>query len=204
MKLNIKSTLIPSVIFHTRYVLRELRQTQTTKLNDKLKRLSTEQGKPLFDVHNTVICHELEEEPPKYVLETLALGPKNSVLEKFDQKGVLAELDKLMNYCSEKGIEDDIVNNINVRTLNYIKACNKQKASRHVHMTKRYLKEKRLLAVPFDKGIGICLMTVECYKQKMMEIIDLPQFTKVVPGRKNAKHPLLKEEEKVIDLLKKT
>ena len=179
-----------------------MRHTQTVKLNEKLNRLSAEQGKPLFDIDNTVLCHELREMPPKYVIETLALGPKNSVLEKFDPKVVLAELDELMSYCSQKGIDDEIVNSINVKTLNYIKNCSKQKASRHVYMTKRYLKEKGLLAIPFDKGIGICIMTVECYKEKMFEIINLPQFTKVVPERKNAKHPLLKEEEKIIELLK--
>ena len=70
-------------------------------------------------------------------------------------------------------------------------------------MTKRYLKQKGLLAVPFDKGIGICVMTVECYKAKMMDIINLPQFEKYVPDRKNARHPLLKEEDKVIELLKR-
>lgn len=68
-------------------------------------------------------------------------------------------------------------------------------------MTKRYLNEKKLLAIPFDKGIGICLMKSDAYNRKLLDILELPQFEKWKPERKNAKHPILKEEEKVIKLL---
>ena len=69
-------------------------------------------------------------------------------------------------------------------------------------MTKRYLRDNKLLAVPFDKGIGICLMKSETYHDKMDDILRLPQFQKVLKKRKNAKHPVLKEEERIIDFLK--
>ena len=52
------------------------------------------------------------------------------------------------------------------------------KESRQVILTKKYLKEHNLLAVPFDKGVGICLMTVDTYKKKMDTLINLPQFKK--------------------------
>ena len=68
-------------------------------------------------------------------------------------------------------------------------------------MTCRYLKENKLVAIPFDKGIGVCLMTVDTYNNKLKDIISLPQFEKVLPKRKNEKHPLLKEEERVVDIL---
>ena len=69
-------------------------------------------------------------------------------------------------------------------------------------MTKKYLKDHDLLAVPFDKGIGICIMKRGDYHSKMDKIIALPQFEKLGKLRKNAKHPVLKEEERVIDILK--
>ena len=69
-------------------------------------------------------------------------------------------------------------------------------------MTKKYLKENDLLAVPYDKGAGICLMKRRTYEQKMEKIIELPQFQKHVPGRSNAKHPVLKELERIIKILK--
>ena len=53
-------------------------------------------------------------------------------------------------------------------------------------MTQKYLKDSKLLAVPFDKGVGICLMTQEVYEDKLMDILKLPQFEKMYPKRKNA------------------
>ncbi|XP_066916931.1 uncharacterized protein [Clytia hemisphaerica] len=111
-----------SVILHTRYVIRLLREQRSRKLNDKLFRLSNEQERPLFNVNNT--------------------------------------------------------------------------------LTKRYLKENELVAIPFDKGVGICLMKRQVYNQKLENIINLPQFQKVVPKRKNEKNAILKEEERILAMLK--
>ncbi|XP_066920782.1 uncharacterized protein [Clytia hemisphaerica] len=163
----------------------------------------TRQDKPLFNVKNTVLCYQLDSTPPKYVLETLSLGPKNSILDRFDQNDILAELDGLINYCKEKNVEDAIITDINIKTLAYIKKCKKQHTTRNLSLTKRYLKENKLLAVPFDKGVGICLMKITTYDQKIMDILSLPQFEKVISTRKNAKNPVLKEEEKICKLLEK-
>ena len=68
-------------------------------------------------------------------------------------------------------------------------------------MTCRYLKENKLAAIPFDEGIGVCLLTVDTYNNKLKDVINLSQFEKVLPKRKNEKHPLLKEEERLVDIL---
>ena len=73
----------------------------------------------------------------------------------------------------------DIVNDINIKTFKYIKACSNQKSPRNLILTKRYLKQNDLLAVPFDKGVGICLMKRETYEKKMEEILKLDQFEKL-------------------------
>ena len=86
-------------------------------------------------------------------------------------------------------------------TLNYIKRCSKQKVPRHLTMTKRFLKEHELLAVPFDKGTGICLMKSTTYKNKIAEILQLRQFEKIQITRKNAKNMSVKEEERINDIL---
>ena len=140
--------------------------------------------------------------PPKYVLDTLSLGPKNAVLENFNKNDVLSELDKLLSFCKDKNANNDLMTDINIKTLTYVKNCNKQKSPRNIQMTKKYLKDHNLLAVPFDKGIGICLMKSELYNNKLDDIIQLPQFEKQLPKRKNEKNLILKEEEKVITLLK--
>ena len=46
-------------------------------------------------------------------------------------------------------------------------------------MTKRYLREKDLLAVQFDKGNGICVMKRQTYISKLNDISNLEQFEKV-------------------------
>ena len=69
-------------------------------------------------------------------------------------------------------------------------------------MTKKYLKDNNLLAVPFDKGIGIVVMKEEAYHSKLDAILKLPQFEKVITTRRNAKH-ILKEEERILECLKK-
>ena len=107
-----------------------------------------------------------------------------------------------MRYCKDNTIDEEIITDINIKTINYIKKCKKQTSSRNIQMTKRYLKQKDLLAVPFDKGIGICLMKKETYNEKLLSILNQPQFEKVIQTRKNAKHPVLKEQERIIDKLK--
>ena len=69
--------IIPSIIFHTRYDIRLFRRGIANRLNGKLLRLSNEQDKPLFNVNNTVICYN-PIKPPKYVIDTLALSPRNA------------------------------------------------------------------------------------------------------------------------------
>ena len=69
-------------------------------------------------------------------------------------------------------------------------------------MTKWYLKENNLLAVPFDKGIGICVMKKDAYHTKLNAILQLSQFEKVTERSKNALNPVLKEENRVVKILK--
>ena len=91
---------------------------------------------------------------------------------------VLAELDDLLRYCKENSVTEDIISDINMKTISYIKKCKKQKASNNIKATKRYLKEKELLAVPFDKGVGICLMKKGDYETKLDAILQLPSLRK--------------------------
>ena len=194
--------LLPSVALHTRQSARGTRKEVKNIHQKKLLALSEQQERPLFNVKNTVTLHKLEEIPPTYVLDTLSLGPKNAVLEKFNPHDVLAEIDGLLSHCKENKVTEDIISDINIKTICYIKKCKKQKSSRNIQATKRYLKEKSLLAIPFDKGVGICLMKKEAYEEKLSEILQLRQFENVTDTRKNANHASFKEEERVTTKLK--
>ena len=69
-------------------------------------------------------------------------------------------------------------------------------------MTFKYLNENNIKAIPFDKGIGFCLMTNEDYVARLDKITGLSQFKSVERSRKNEKHPILKEEERICKQLK--
>ena len=182
VKRKINPKLYPSIIVQTKIFLHEQRTLQQEKLNGKLRALSEEQDRPLFDIENTVLCYGLSRPLPKYVMETLSLGPRNSVLETFDQKDILTELDDLLRFCKKHDVEEQT--DINIKTLAYIKKCKKQKPPRNVKMTQKYLKDNDLLAIPCDKGIGICVMKSETYNSKLDDITNLPQFEKVLPKKK--------------------
>lgn len=194
--------LLPSIAVYTRISRVEFRCELVRKHSRKLAMLSQEQERPLFNVKNTVVLCGLDKNPPSYIMQTLSLGPKNAVLDKFNPHDILAELDELLVHCKRNGISEETVSDINIKTLNYIKRCKKLKSSRNILLTKRYLNENDLVAVPFDKGIGICVMKRQDYHQKLDDILNLPQFEKVIKPRKNAIHPVLKEEERIVNVLK--
>ena len=202
LKLKAPRKCLPSIILYTRYARLNTRKEQKETHTRKLANLSEEQERPLFSVQNTVVTSGLDLQPPAYVLETLSLGPKSAVLDRFDPKDVLAEIDRLLHHCKKENIPDETITDINVKTLNYVKKCKKLKSSKNIQRTKKYLKDHDLLAIPFDKGVGICIMKKETYHERMDDIIKLPQFEKVVKKRKNEKHPIFKEEERIINTLK--
>ncbi len=199
---NIPKKCIPSVILHSRIERKKNRQSTQQTHKKKLQNLSEKQNRPLFNVENTVIVCEFTGHIPNYVKQTLSLGPRHPVMSKFKENDVLVELDSFLNYCQKNSIPDCTVTEINIKTLNYIKQCKRQKVPKHIKMTKDFLKRNELLAVPFDKGIGFCVMPVTSYKNKLQPILNLDQFEQYVNTRKNAKNPVLKEEERIVETLK--
>ena len=134
-------------------------------------------------------------------MDTLALGPRNAVLDKFDHHDVLAELDLMLNRCERDNVARDTVNDINIAVVKYIKLCQKQHPPRNLKLTKLFLKRHDLLAIPFDKGTGFCVMKSSEYESKMMDILSLTQFEKITTTRKNAKDVTIKEHERVREVL---
>ena len=193
--------LVPSVVLFCRIEVSNTKEELMEKHSNKLQNLSREQERPLFNVHDTVKLVELDEVPPKYVLDTLALGPNNSILDKFNSKEMLAELDILLKKCQSSQVSSQIINDINAATIKYIKACSNQKSPRSLIMTKKYLMEKDLVAVSFDKGIGFCVMKKSKYREKLDKILSLDQFVKEKQPRSNSKDLILKEEERINEAL---
>ena len=57
---------------------------------------------------------------PKIVTETSLLGPKSAVLDKINPKNILAELDLFLEFCKKQKVTDDIITDVNIKTLAYI------------------------------------------------------------------------------------
>ena len=122
------------------------------------------------ELHKTMYCYEIKKVKElirienmcltrsKYVLDTLSMGPKNPTLDRFNQKELLAEIDLFLNRLGKANVSNNILNDINVATLKYIKCFLSQRTPRYIIITKQYLQEKDLLAVLFKKGTGICVI----------------------------------------------
>ena len=187
MKSVLTSQLLPSVLLFTRVTLYNTRKNVEATHTQKLENLSKEQGRPLFNLHHTVKLFKLDIVPPKHILDTLALDPKNPVLEKSDWKAMLVEIDLLLNHLQEQNVSNETISDINIAAINYIKRCSKQSIPRNLIMTKKYIEKHNLLAVPFDKGNGICLIKHQAYENELMDILKLKQFKRLEKSRKNAK-----------------
>ena len=102
-------TLLPTILLYTRINTNVVQRNQIQIHNKKLAALAEEQERPLFSIKNTVIQYELDDTLPEYIANTLSLGPKNAVLDNFNPRAVLAEVDKLLRYCEGKNVDTDIM-----------------------------------------------------------------------------------------------
>ena len=48
--------------------------------------------------------------------------------------------------CKKKSVPEETINEINARTLNYVKHCKNMRPSRNVELTKQYLKQNPKVA----------------------------------------------------------
>ena len=81
---KLPNKLLPTVIVHSRLERCNRSRTIKSTYQKKILSLSERQQKPLFQVENTVIVHDVQCNIPNYVYQTLSLGPGHPVISKFD------------------------------------------------------------------------------------------------------------------------
>ena len=106
----------------------------------------------------------------------LRYGPKHPILTKFKEEQFLALFDELLADCAQPNILIEITNKINATTFSYISSCKLKKSPRILDRTKKWLKDNDIMAVPYDKGTGFCIMQRTSYFQKLVKILNGPQF----------------------------
>ena len=150
--------------------------------------------KPLSKIGNTKkIVDELE--IPEVIKNYLALGPKHPVKDDFDELQFLVDIDALLHDMKAAGEPNEKLDEVNAQTLWYCKQMKKQRPDPMLKKVNTYLKRNGIKAVPFDKGLGFCLMKDETYFKKLDKILSDKQFQKArVTGNRD---PVIQNEEKM-------
>ena len=99
IKQEVPYVLLESIVYYCNEDVYLVRLVTVERHKNKLLQLSKAQGRPLFQIKDSVQLMDVEVVVPKYVLDTLSVGPKSPVLDDYDTKTTLAEVDLLLeNY----------------------------------------------------------------------------------------------------------
>ena len=60
----------------------------------------------------------------------------------------------------------------------YAKRVKQTPSDKGVVKARKYLKNNGLVAVPYDKGVGFCVMRKDTYENKLSDTLDSNQFSK--------------------------
>ena len=165
------------------------------RLKDKLAKLSERQNRPLRNgSHNNVVTLD-GVELPKCVLDVLLLGQKHPIRDKFNEVRFLADVDGLVRELRENNTDGEKLCELELSAKWYAKNVRETPMDRGVKKTNNFLKDQKLLAVPFDKSCGIFVMKQTTYSDKLNEILSSSQFE----PRKGESDDLTLRAEKLIN-----
>ena len=141
-------------------------------------KLSERQNRPLGKQGEGSVRAFDDVESPNWVQQVLALGPKHPVRDKFNETHFLADIDiflsdlKICKFPGEALCEIEAV----------AKACAKRAkqtpSDRGCEKARKYLKCNGLVAVPYDKDVGFCVMRKDIYENKLSDTLDSHQFSR--------------------------
>ena len=163
---NVRPELMPSVVGSVKREMRNHSAMVQNRLNGKLDKLSERQDRPLWNgSHSNVVIMD-GRELPNFVLEILSLGPKHPVSDKFNEVHFLGDVNKLVRELRENNAGGERLCEIEASAKWYAKKVRETRMNRGVKKVHDYLKTNDLLAVPFDKGCGFCVMKKATYTEK--------------------------------------
>ena len=152
------------------------RKPQLNKRDEYKSRKLTLKNRPLRNgSHNNVVRLD-GVELPKFVLDVLSLSPKDPVRDKFNEVHFLADIDRLLRELRENNTDGEKICEIELSAKCYANNVRESPMDRGVKKTKDFLKDQKLLAAPFDKCCGFCVMKQTTYSDKLNEILSSSQF----------------------------
>ena len=157
----------------------------------KLQDLSFDQDKPALNTTGYLkVLGNVE--LPQLVEKVLRFGPRHPVAVKAKENHLLANFDILIADCNSNNVDSKVINKINALTVGYVNTLDGTKTEKKTVLVKKWLRDNEVLAVPYDKGTGFCLMKVITYMEKCGALFSLPQFQKQLV----TKDPISTEEKK--------
>ena len=167
---------LPYIVYSIRKGMRNHSELSSKRLNDKLAKLSERQDRPLLNgPHNNVVTLD-GVELPKFVLDFLSLGPKHPVRDKFNELHFLGDVDRLVRELRENNTDGEKLCEIELSAKWYAKNVRETRMDRGVKKANDFLKDQKLLAVPFDIGCGFGVMKQTTYSDKLNEFLSSSQF----------------------------
>ena len=141
------------------------------KLSERLDRPLVNQGEGSVRALDDV-------ELPNWVQQVLALGPKHPVRDKFNETHFLADIDIFLSDLNNRKVHGEAHCEIEDVAKAYAKRVKQTPSEEGVENARKYLKSNGLVAVPYDKGVGFCVMREDTYENKLSETLDSNQFSK--------------------------
>ena len=108
----------------------------------------------------------------------LSMGPKHPIRSKFNEKHFLADIDIFLSQLKNQKTSGETLCEIEAAAKAYAKNVRQTPRDKAVEKTRKYLKDNGLLAVPFDKGGGFCIMRKQTYESKLESLLQSAQFVK--------------------------
>ena len=177
--------LLPSVIFVLRKRVRNYVVSSEQKLQGKLATISKRQDKPLrpSNEKNVVVLDNII--LPGLVRDLLAFGPKHPIKDKFKELHFLADIDSLTKNLRENNVPGEKQFENEAAAKCYSKNIREAPLDRALANVQKYLRYNALFAVPFDKGVGFCVMKKSTYAEKLEKVLDGEQFRKLEKSSDN-------------------
>ena len=102
---------------------------------------------------------------PLWLREVLCFGPKHLVRDKFNEIHFLADIDSFLSKLKLNRILGEKLCEIEAAAKRYAKNVKQTPSDKDVEKARKCLKDNGLLAVPFDKGVGFCVMKKKEYEK---------------------------------------
>ena len=90
----------------------------------------------------------------------------------------MADIDIFLSQLKNQKTSGETLCDIKATAKAYAKNVEQTPRDKAVEKTRDYLKDNGLLAVPFDKGVGFCIMRKQTYESTLESLLQSAQFLK--------------------------